>query len=60
MNPSVDLVALAVAAVVLVLVLWVAVTTESRVVRFAMIAFVAILFCLMAWNLYTHGGFHAI
>ena len=60
MNESPDLIVLGVATVILVFVFWVAVTTRSRVVRFAMIAFVLILFLLMVWNLHTHGGLHAI
>ena len=60
MNPSVDLTMLGIASLVLVFVFWVAVTTPSRVVRFAVITFALILLLLMVWNLHTHGGFHAI
>ena len=59
-DPTVDLIALSVTAVVMVLVFWAAINTKSRVMRFALVAFALIMAGLMIWNLRSHGGFHAV
>jgi len=59
-NPTVDLITLAVTAIVMVFVFWTAVTTRSNVMRFVLITIALIMAGLMVWNLSTHGGYHAV
>jgi inner membrane protein involved in colicin E2 resistance len=59
-NPTVDLIALAVTAIVMVFVFWTAVTTRSNVMRFVLITIALMMAALMVWNLSTHGGYHAV
>jgi hypothetical protein len=57
---SIDLIGLVAVAVLTILATWTAVTTRSKAVRFALIAFMFIMFALMVWNLSLHGGMHAV
>jgi hypothetical protein len=57
---SIDLITLGVAAVLMTLAAWTAVTTRSRVIRVVLIAIMFIMLALMLWNLAIHGGMHAV
>jgi len=57
---NLDVITLAVAAALLLLAAWTAINTQSRAVRLALITIMIVVFALMAWNLATHGGLHAV
>ena len=57
---SLDSFTLAVAVTLLLLAIWAALTTRSRVMRIALAFIVIVIVALMAWNLATHGGLHAV
>jgi putative flippase GtrA len=59
-NNSVDLTALTVAVALLALVFWAAARTRSRLMRFTLVGFAAVVIALMLWNLAVRGGFHAV
>ena len=57
---SLDAFTLAVAVTLVLLAIWAALTTRSRVMRIALVLIASVIVALMVWNLATHGGLHAV
>ena len=57
---SLDFITNAIAIALLMLAVWVVLTTRSAVVRFTLATIVVVIIALMVWNLATHGGYHAV